>query len=137
MHDGHPIVYALKTLSSTERKYAQIEKETLAILFAYRKFELYIIGKPVTVETDHQPLVRIFKKPLVEAPLRIQRMMLTLQRYQTLCFTPGKEVVIADMLSRVALQTMTQRIGKSMTFMECNKSTSLTSSLSQTTELNN
>ncbi|XP_062541083.1 uncharacterized protein K02A2.6-like [Armigeres subalbatus] len=104
MQDGHPIVYASKTLSSTERKYAQIEKETLAILFACRKFELYILGKPVMVETDHQPLIRIFKKPLVEAPLRIQRMLLALQRYQiTLRFTPGKEVVIADMLSRAAL----------------------------------
>ena len=53
MQGGHPIVYASKTLSSTERKYAQIEKETLAILFACRKFELYILGRQVTVETDH------------------------------------------------------------------------------------
>lgn len=104
MQDGHPIVYASKTLSNTERKYAQIEKETLAILFACRKFELYILGKPVTVETDHQPLLRIFEKPLVEAPLRIQRMLLSLQRYRiTLRFRPGKEVIIADMLSRAAL----------------------------------
>lgn len=104
LQDGHPVVYASKTLSATERKYAQIEKETLAILFACRKFEMYIIGKPVTVQTDHQPLIRIFQKPLVEAPLRIQRMLLALQRYDTtLRFTPGKEVVIADMLSRAAI----------------------------------
>ncbi|XP_065073526.1 uncharacterized protein K02A2.6-like [Ochlerotatus camptorhynchus] len=104
LQEGHPVVYASKTLSSTERKYAQIEKETLAILFACRKFEMYIIGKPVTVQTDHQPLIRIFQKPLVEAPLRIQRMLLALQRYNTtLRFTPGKEVIIADMLSRAAI----------------------------------
>lgn len=103
LQEGQPVVYASKTLTPTERKYAQIEKETLAILFACRKFELYITGKPVVVQTDHQPLIRIFQKPLTKAPLRIQRMLLGLQRYRiTLRFTPGKEVVIADMLSRAA-----------------------------------
>lgn len=101
---GQPVVYASRTLSPTERRYAQIEKETLAILFACRKFVLYILGKPVTVQTDHQPLIKIFEKPLIQAPLRLQRMLLGLQRYKvTLCFTPGKEVIIADMLSRAAI----------------------------------
>ncbi|KXJ69880.1 hypothetical protein RP20_CCG025541 [Aedes albopictus] len=104
LQDGQPVVYASKTLNATERKYAQIEKETLAILFACRKFEMYILGKPVTIQTDHLPLIRIFQKPLVEAPLRIQRMLLALQRYNTvLRFTPGKEVIIADMLSRASI----------------------------------
>lgn len=106
LQEGQPVVYASKTLSATERRYAQIEKETLAILFACRKFEMYILGRPVTIQTDHQPLVKIFHKPLSEAPLRIQRMILALQRYNiTLQFTPGKEVIIADMLSRAAVES--------------------------------
>ncbi|XP_058448606.1 uncharacterized protein K02A2.6-like [Malaya genurostris] len=104
LQEGQPVVYASRTLSATERRYAQIEKETLAILFACRRFEIYILGKPVAVQTDHQPLIKIFQKPLTEAPLRIQRMMLSLQRYQiALRFTPGKEVIIADMLSRATI----------------------------------
>lgn len=104
LQEGQPVCYASKTLTPTERRYAQIEKETLAILYACRKFEMYIIGKDVTVQTDHQPLLRIFKKPLNEAPMRLQRMLLGLQRYKVkLLFKPGKEVVIADMLSRAAL----------------------------------
>lgn len=64
---------------------------------------MYILGRPVIVQTDHQPLVKIFQKPLTEAPLRIQRMLLGLQRYQiTLTFKPGKQIVIADILSRAA-----------------------------------
>lgn len=104
LQDGQPVCYASKTLSQTERRYAQIEKETLAILLACRKFEMYIIGKDVTVQTDHLPLLRIFQKPLSEAPMRLQRMLLGLQRYRLkLQFRPGKEVVIADMLSRAAI----------------------------------
>lgn len=104
LQDGQPVCYSSKSLTPTERRYAQIEKEMLAILFACRKFEFYIIGKQVTVQTDHQPLVRIFKRPLTEAPMRLQRMLLALQRYKvTLQFKPGQEVIIADMLSRAAL----------------------------------
>lgn len=104
LQNGLPVCYASKSLTPTERRYAQIEKETLAILFACRKFELYIVGKEVTVQTDHLPLLRIFKKPLCEAPMRLQRMLLGLQRYKLkLLFKPGKEIVIADMLSRAAL----------------------------------
>ncbi|XP_053686467.1 uncharacterized protein LOC128736007 [Sabethes cyaneus] len=104
MQDGKPVSYASKTLTQTERRYAQIEKETLAIVYACRKFEMYIIGKEVTVQTDHLPLLKIFQKPLCEAPMRLQRMLLALQRYKLkLQFKPGKEIVIADMLSRAAM----------------------------------
>lgn len=104
LQGGLPVCYASKALSPTEQRYAQIEKETLAILYACRKFEFYIIGKKALVQTDHQPLLRIFKRPLTEIPMRLQRMILALQRYKvTLQFKPGKEVVIADMLSRAAL----------------------------------
>ena len=42
MQDGHPIAYASKALTTTERNYAQIEKECLAIVFACTKLDQYI-----------------------------------------------------------------------------------------------
>ena len=56
------------------------------------------------VETDHKPLVSIVKKALTAAPPRLQRMLLRLQRYEfTMKYKPGKEMVIADTLSRAYL----------------------------------
>jgi hypothetical protein len=73
--EGHPIAYASRALTQTERKYAQIEKECLAIVFASERFEHYILEKQnVLVLTDHKPLVTIFKRPILTNPKRLQRM---------------------------------------------------------------
>ena len=82
LQNGQPVAFASRTLSSAERQYAQIEKECLAIVFACERFEHYIYGRSlVTVLTDHKPLQIIYKKPLLTAPKRLQRMLLRLQKY--------------------------------------------------------
>ena len=49
------MAYASRSLSDVETRYAQIEKELLAIVFACERFELYIFGcDDVKVETDHR-----------------------------------------------------------------------------------
>jgi hypothetical protein len=50
------IIYASKSLTDTQKKYAQIEKEALRIAFGCRRFHQYIYGRKVYVETDHRPL---------------------------------------------------------------------------------
>ena len=44
-------------MTATESKYAQIEKEALAVTWACERSSNYIIGKSITIETDHKPLV--------------------------------------------------------------------------------
>ena len=62
----------------------------------------------ITVHIDHQPLETIFKKPLSKAPRRLQRMMLKLQQYQfTVRYKKGKELYVADTLSRAATNNPT------------------------------
>ncbi|XP_059061148.1 uncharacterized protein K02A2.6-like, partial [Achroia grisella] len=102
MQDNLPVCYASKSLTETEQRYAQIEKELYACLFACERFNVYIYGRSdVTIETDHKPLISIIKKPTVDAPLRLQRMLLRLQRYTfNLIYKPGKHLYIADTLSR-------------------------------------
>lgn len=99
------IGYASRTLTPTERNYAQIEKELLAILFACVRFDQLIVGNPkATIRTDHKPLIAIFKKPLLSAPRRLQHMLLNLQRYNlSVEFVTGKDNVVADALSRACL----------------------------------
>ena len=81
------------------------EKETLAIVHAFRKFDQLLFGKSeITVHSDHKPLETIFKRPLASAPRRLQSMMLTLQRYSfTVEYRKGSSLLIADTLSRAPL----------------------------------
>ena len=82
LQNGQPVAYASRALTTTERSYAQIEKECLAIIFACESFDLYVYGREkVFVESDHKPLEVIFKKSLLSAPRRLQRMLLKLQKY--------------------------------------------------------
>ena len=70
LQHGKPVAYASRSLSNTEKNYAQIEKEMLSITFAVRKFHQYIYGKEcVVVENDHKPLETIMKKPLTKCRL--------------------------------------------------------------------
>ena len=53
-----PIAYSSRTLSSSEKNISQIEKESLSIIFAIKKFHQYIFGRHVTIVTDHKSLLR-------------------------------------------------------------------------------
>lgn len=52
-----PVAYASRSMSETERRYAQIAKEALAITWACEKTSMYILGKRFSIETDYKPLV--------------------------------------------------------------------------------
>ena len=102
LQNDQPVCFTSHRLNNTEKNYAQIEKECLAIVSCMEKWHQYLYGKhDITVHTDHQPLETIFKKPLSKAPRRLQRMMLKLQRYQfSVRYKKGKELYVADTLSR-------------------------------------
>ena len=102
-----PVAFTSNSLSSTEQRYSQLEKECLAICNTFGKFDHWLFGKSdITVHTDHQPLETIYKKPLHKSPARLQRMLMRLQRYQfSLQYKKGTSLHIADTLSRAALHT--------------------------------
>jgi len=102
LQNNLPLIYASKSLTDTQKKYAQIEKKALDIAFGYHRFHQYIYGRKVQVETDHRPLESIFKKPLILCPLRLQRILIKLQHYELVIkYKPGKELLIAYTLSRI------------------------------------
>lgn len=72
-----------------------------------QKFEHQIFAHPnVVIETDHEPLISVFKKPLHSAPKRLQRMLLYLQKYNfDIRYVKGKHNCIADWLSRDTYRT--------------------------------
>jgi len=105
LQNGQPVAFASRSLSQTERQYAQIEKECLAIVFSCERFSQYLAGrKKITVESDHKPLQSIFQKSILSAPCRLQRMMLRLQRFNLeVKYKPGAQMYVADHLSRASL----------------------------------
>ena len=106
MNNWKPIAYASRALTTTEQRYAQIELELLAIFFACNKFDQFLLGKRFTVESDHKPLITLFGKDLFSCPLRAQRLMLSLQRFDFhIEFVPGKFLYTADVLSRFVQNT--------------------------------
>ena len=102
-HKGkdQPIAFASKSLTDAETRYANIERELLAIVFACQRFSTYLLGRSFIAESDHKPLEMIAMKNLANAPPRLQRMLLELQRYDvTIKYRPGKEMQLANALSR-------------------------------------
>ena len=56
-----------KSLTPTQKRYAIIELECLAIIWAIQKCSFYLKGLPTfSVLTDHRPLEGIFKKGIEE-----------------------------------------------------------------------
>ena len=68
-----PVAYISRSMSQTEQRYAQIEKEALAFTWACEHFAEYLIGLKFHIQTDHKPLVPLFStKSLEELPVRVQ-----------------------------------------------------------------
>jgi transposase InsO family protein len=100
-----PVCFASRTLSETERKYSQVDKEALAIIFGVKKFHEYLFGRHFTIFSDHKPLMYLFGEnkgiPRIVSA-RIQRWALILSSYSySIRYRPGKEVQNADALSRL------------------------------------
>ena len=78
-----PITNALKILSPTQRRYSQIQREVLAVIFGVQKFHHLLYGRKFIFVTDHKPTVAMFNPtkgtPTIAAN-RLARWALTLNQ---------------------------------------------------------
>ena len=87
-------------MSAAKRKYSACERDALAVVFAPRKFRVYLLSDvPFVVVTDHHELSYAFKKKDIHG--RLARWIDFLAEYEfTVQYRPGTEKTAADFLSR-------------------------------------
>lgn len=106
-----PIMFASCTLSSSERKYSNLERKALALMFGLKKIHKFLYGRKFTLITDHQPLQFIFGKNKgipVHAAARITRWSITLSAYDyEIKYRKCKLIGNADGLPRLPMNVLT------------------------------
>ena len=102
-----PVSFLSRAMTPTETRYAQIEKEALALTWACERSWEYLVGKSICIETDHKPLVPLLSThTLDQLPPRRFRMRLMRFHLKEIKHVLGKQMYIANALSR--LQTQSQ-----------------------------
>lgn len=94
-----PTCYGSKKFSDAEKRYATIEKECYAIIWAVQRFKEYLYGKEFILQTYHLPLTYLHK--MKNKNDRLMRWALSLQPYSFLVeYIKGSDNIGSDMLSR-------------------------------------
>ncbi|UYV83435.1 K02A2.6-like [Cordylochernes scorpioides] len=111
-NDLRPVAFASRTLTPAEKRYSQLEREALGIVFGVTRFRNYLLGNSFTLRTDHKPLVTLFSEnkgiPTIAAN-RIQRWAIILSAYQyKIEYIKGTSNTEADVLSRLPMFTPEQ-----------------------------
>lgn len=77
-----PIAYISRSLTSTERRYSQIEREVLGCVWAVERLHNYLFGIKFTLLTDNKPLSTMLDPHSSKVlPPRIQRLAWRLHQY--------------------------------------------------------
>ncbi|EGT56984.1 hypothetical protein CAEBREN_22921 [Caenorhabditis brenneri] len=100
-----PVAHFARSLTDTEKRYSQIEKEALALVYTVKKCHKFIFGRRFTLHTDHRPLLALFgsnKDLPVHAQNRVVRWAMTLMSYDfDITYVNTTKFAKADWLSRV------------------------------------
>lgn len=106
----HPVAYISRQLLPAESRYSASELEALAVVWAVKTFEHFLVDKPFTVVTDHHALVWLPSKKSLNK--RLTRWALFLSEFSfDVQYRKGKENANADGLSRNPLPISASNIG--------------------------
>jgi hypothetical protein len=99
-NENRIIAYYSKNYTKSQKNYATPEQELLAIVQAVEHFHTYLFGRKFKLFTDHEPLTWLTNKKKPHA--RMERWMIRLEYNELeVAHKPGKDNIVADMLSRI------------------------------------
>lgn len=109
-----PVHYVSRTLTDTEKRYSQIEREAPAAEFTTTMLQMYLLSAPkFQLATDHKPLLPLFNNPTAKLPPHIERLALKMQNLEFKMIHIPYKTNITDFLSRHPLrETGTNRLDK-------------------------
>lgn len=107
----HLVFFACSLLLKAEQNYSTTEQEVLGMVYTVQKFRHYLLATPVTFYVDHQALMYLVNKPIIQG--WVSRWLLLLQEFTfTIIVRPGKSHVIADQLSRIKSGELAEGVNK-------------------------
>ena len=108
-HGYQPVHFVSRSLTDTEKRYSQIEREALAAEFTTTRLHMYLLGaQHFQLATDHKPLLPLFNNPTAKLPPRIERIVMKMQNLDfTAVHITGKSNM-TDYLSRHPLPEVQQ-----------------------------
>ena len=88
-----PVHFISRTMTETEKRYSQTEKDALAIKWAKERLRIYLLGAPrFRFVTAHKPLIPLFNKVKAKVPPRIEKWIMEMQDVDyELVYEPGKD----------------------------------------------
>ena len=100
-----PVIYVSRSLSEHEKKYSQIEREGLCVVWACQRLRQYLYGQHFKLITDNKPLAQVLG-PNAQLPTlavsRIQRWAMKLAEYDfSVEVRRSEQIPVADWLSRL------------------------------------
>ena len=98
--DLQVINYSSRSLTETESRYSQIERECLSMVYACERNRIYVLGRKFTLFNDQKALINLLNNANAKVPLRIERMFLRLQGYAFTAKHITSEQNISDYISR-------------------------------------
>ncbi|GFS97775.1 retrovirus-related Pol polyprotein from transposon 17.6 [Nephila pilipes] len=110
LQESQPVAYGSILLTLTQQRYAQIEKELMAVIYGLEHFNYYIYGRIVTVQTDHTPILGLRKNLIIADAL--SRAQSTTDKFDEVL---GQEATVRINLLTQASPTKWEEIAKMTT----------------------
>ena len=96
--DIKPVGFYSRVFSETQSRYSATEREMLAIVIALEHFHPFISATKINIMTDHRPLLGVIN---ASNSKRLEKMKVKILDLNiNFMYIPGKENVLADLLSR-------------------------------------